>query len=230
MYTVDILIRSYDKDFRWLTYALRSILLRAKGFRKTHIIVPQGQAEQLKHLTLEKVHECSIYSDDYLGQQITKLMADTYTDADYIMHIDSDTVFFRDVSPETFIINGKPIIYYEPYETVGVLPWKPIVTEVLGWAPIYEFMRRFPFIYPRWLYAELRNFIENKHSMSLESYITRRPYRSFSEFNTLGEYAWRKHNSDFTWRNPHEDQVYIKQFRSWDGISQYLDELNDLTR
>jgi hypothetical protein len=230
MYTVDILIRSYSGDFRWLEYCLRLLHQHTKGFGQVHLVVPEGQAEQLKHLTLERVIECPVYEDDYLGQQITKLMADTYSNADYIMHVDSDLMFLQDVTPETFIVDGKPIIYYEPYSVVGMEPWYPIVYEVLGWAPEHEFMRRFPFVYPRWLYTKLRGFLEEKHHTSLQNYVTSRPYRSFTEFNIIGEYAWAKHHDKFTWRNPHTDPAYVKQFRSWDGIENHIEELNKLTQ
>jgi hypothetical protein len=225
----DIFIRSYVNDFRWLTYSLKSINQRAKGFRDIHIVVPQGQAEHLKHLTLEKVHECPVYGDDYLGQQITKMMADTYTDADFILHIDSDTVFTQDVTPDTFIIDGKPIIYHEPYSKVGLEPWYPVVSEVLGWAPENEFMRRFPFVYPRWLYGDFRGYLETLYYDSFENYVSSRPHRSFSEFNIIGEFAWKTHHDKFTWRNPHDDPTYVRQFRSWDGIDGHLLELDKLT-
>ena len=230
MYSVDILIRSYVGDFQWLGYALRSLHKRTKEFGQTHIVVPAGQTELLKHLTLEKIYECPIYSDDYLGQQVTKMMADTYSNADYIMHVDSDLIFLQDVTPETFIVDGKPIIYYEPYSVVGMEPWYPIVSDVLGWNPEHEFMRRFPFLYPRWLYAELRQYLETRHCNTFENYVSRRPYRSFTEFNIIGEYAWKMHHDKFEWRNPHTDPTYVKQFRSWDGIDSYIGELEELTK
>lgn len=230
MPTVDIFIRSYPGDFNWLAYSLKSIHSKTKGFRDIHIVVPQGSSELLRHLTLEKVHECPTYSDDYKGQQITKLMADTYSDADYILHMDSDTVFTRDVTPETFIVDGKPIIYYEPYSRVGMEPWHPIVSEVLGWSPENEFMRRFPFVYPRWLYKRFRGFIEEKYFVPFDEYVSSRPYRSFTEFNIVGEYAWKKYHDKFEWRDPLSDPTYVRQFRSWDGLCAHKEEIEELTK
>mgnify|MGYP003657265310 CR=1 FL=1 len=226
--TTDIFIRSYSGDFPWLSYALKSINMRAKGFRDIHIVVPEGQGEYLKHLTLEKVHECPIYSDDYLGQQITKMMADTYTDADFILHFDSDTVFTQEVTPETFVVNGKPVIYHEPYSKLPGCPWQPLVTDVLGWEPEHEFMRRFPFVYPRWMYKKLRGFLEEKYSMPTEQYVSNRPYRHFSEFNIIGAYVWKMHHDKFEWRDPLADPTYVRQFRSWDGLDRHIEEVNAL--
>lgn len=230
MYSVDIFIRSYAGDFHWLSYALKSLHKRTKGFGQIHIVVPTSHAQGLSQLTEEKIYECPVYADDYIGQQITKLMADTYSNADFIMHVDSDLIFVQDVTPETFIVDGKPVIYYEPYSVVGMEPWYPIVYEVLGWAPENEFMRRFPFVYPRWLYADLRKYLESRHSNTLENYVSGRPYRSFTEFNIIGEFAWKMHHDKFTWRSPYEDPTYVRQFRSWDGIEQYIDTLEELTK
>lgn len=224
----DIVIRSYRGDFGWLGYALSTLHARSSGFRQIHIVVPQGDKHLLSHLTAEKIYECPNYVDDYLGQQITKLLADTYSDADYIMHWDSDTLLTQPLSPADLIVEGKPIVYYESYDKVGREPWQPIVSEVLGWAPEHEFMRRHPFVYPRWLYAEVRKFLEERHGQTLESYIVGRPYRSFSEFNVLGAYAWEKHRDKFTWRDPHGDPVYVRQFRSWDGLGAHEAEIQTL--
>jgi hypothetical protein len=226
--TTDIFIRSYSGDFQWLAYALKSLNMRAKGFRDIHIVVPSGQAHLLSHLTLEKVHECPVYSDDYLGQQITKMMADTYTDADFIMHFDSDTVLTADVTPDTFIVDGKPINYYEPYTKLDDCPWRPIVTDVLGWEPEYEFMRRHPFVYPRSIYHKLRGYLTEKYFISFEQYVMNRQYRSFSEFNVLGAYAWRYYKDLFDWRDPHNNPTYVKQFWSWGGINHNIQELEEL--
>ena len=228
MYTTDLLIRSYRGDFGWLAYALKSLHARSSGFRHIHIVVPQGDKHLLSHLTQETVHECPNYADDYLGQQVTKLMADTYTGADYIMCWDSDTIPTQPLSPADLIIEGKPVIYYEPYEKVGREPWQPIVSEILGWMPDYEFMRRHPFTYPRWFFQEVRAYLEDRHGQSLEKYICSRPYRSFSEFNVLGAYAWERHPDKFTWRDPHSDPVYVRQFYSWDGLDAHREEVESL--
>jgi hypothetical protein len=224
----DIVIRSYRGDFGWLAYALRSLHAKSSGFGQIHVVVPQGDKHLLADLTAEKLYGCPAYSDDYLGQQITKLLADTYSGADYIMHWDSDTVLMAPLTPSDLIVDGKPIIYYEPYESVGREPWQPIVTEILGWSPEHEFMRRHPFVYPRWLYAEVRAFLEERYGQSLENYIVSRPYRSFTEFNVLGAYAWARHRNKFTWRNPHGDPVYVRQFRSWDGLDSHREEVESL--
>ncbi|NCZ53069.1 MAG: hypothetical protein EBY81_04155, partial [Verrucomicrobia bacterium] len=163
--SVDLFIRSYKKDFEWLSYCLKSCAKSAKGFRQIHIVVPHGDQHELNHLTLEKVHICPRYAEDYLGQQVTKLNADLYSDADFICHIDSDTVWLHDVSPKDFIHKGKAIMYYEPYDKIGECPWQPIIEEAVGWKPEFEFMRRPPHTFPRWIYKEIRDFLQTTHKV-----------------------------------------------------------------
>lgn len=228
-FTTDILIRTYPGDYCWLWHCLKQIERHARGFRNIHIVVPQGKAGPLSVLTKEIVHECPCYQDDYLGQQVTKMRADVYSDADFIMHIDSDVMLMRDTVPEDFIENGRAVLYHEPYEKIES-PWQSVIAEVLGYKPSEEFMRRHPFMYPRWLYSETRAFIENRHGVDFETYVISRPYRQFTEFNALGAYAWKYRHGDFSWRLPDEGPVHAKQFWSWGGIEIAAKELEELKK
>ena len=225
----DIFLRSYKGDFRWLQFALASLAQRARGFGDVLVCVPKGDEPELATLTRERIVTCPRYHDDYIGQQVTKMMADTYTDAAMILHWDSDVVLLKDLTPQDLMSSeGKPVLYYDPYSEVKGSPWRPVVKEVLGWDPEHEFMRRHPFMYPRWLYAEVRRHIEHRHGKPLEDYALSRPHRSFSEFNILGAYAWQHCRDEFTWLRPDQGQTFVKQFWSWGGVDQHLSELNTL--
>ena len=226
--SVDLFIRSYKKDFEWLSYCLKSCAKSAKGFRQVHIVVPHGDQHELNHLTLEKVHICPRYAEDYLGQQVTKLNADLYSDADFICHIDSDTVWLHDVSPKDFIHKGKAIVYYEPYDKIGECPWQAIVEEAIGWKPEFEFMRRPPHTFPRWLYKDMRDHLQATHKVPFDTFVATRPDRRFSEYNTLGAYAWKHHRDKFEWRDPRQDKDTVRQFWSWGGIDAHREELSNL--
>ena len=72
------------------------------------------------------IRHCHNYENDYIGQQITKLHADTYSDASVILHLDSDQVF---VAPCDLQINcSRPansewsviLANAGPRQTVGV--------------------------------------------------------------------------------------------------------------
>lgn len=225
--TADILIRTYPGDYCWLWHCLRQIERHARGFRHVHIVVPEGDSGPLSHLTREIIHECPRYQDDYLGQQITKMRADQYSDADLIMHMDSDTILVRETSPDDFVENGRVILYHEPYSRIDS-PWQPIVAEILGYEPSQEFMRRHPFMYPRWLYSDVRDFIEKRHETDLETYVLSRPHRSFTEFNVIGAHAWRHRREQFAWRLPEQGPVHVRQFWSWGGIDAAMKELEEI--
>jgi hypothetical protein len=221
--TTDIFIRSYSPDFKWLEYCLFSCDKFAKGFSSIHIVVPEQDKQILNHLTLESVHGVTpACQDGYLDQQVSKLYADEFCQSDYILHLDSDCVWYKETTPQDFFQNGKPIILVED----GVVsPWPKITEKTLCWYDSKEYMRRLPIIYPRWVYPEFRKWIKNKHGMSLRNWISLQPYREFSEFNTLGQWLFRFHPEKFAWLHPSETQVFAKQFWSWGGVEKEEDQI-----
>lgn len=224
--TADIFIRSYAADFKWLEYSLLSCKKFAKGFDAIHIAVPEQDKHLLSHLTLESVHAISpSCNDGYLDQQITKLYADDFCKSEYIFHLDSDCIWKKPVTPECFFKNGKPIILAEE----GVVsPWPEITEKTLGWRDTKEYMRRLPIVYPRWVYGEFRQWIENKHGMSIRQWIALQPYRSFSEFNTLGQWLYRFHNEKFEWLHPSDAEVFAEQFWSWGGVENSEEKIKSI--
>src|SRR5262249_39551045 len=158
----------------------------AKGFRKLWIVSPEEcpwpYTVLPNQLQLEWKKMNDETEDGYLAQQITKLYADVITDyqADYILHIDSDVILTRTITPGDFIeaqSNGKVIWPYTPYAAIET-PWQPIIEKFLGGAHMpYEFMRRFPIMVPRWLYPRLREFCHRIHGVPISDYIRNQPLR-----------------------------------------------------
>lgn len=224
---VDLFIRSYYKDFRWLTYSLRSIARYARGFRRTLLVIPQRSATRLNLDSLVgdiELQLCEDFDDDYLGQQVTKLYADSYTDADLICHLDADCLFVRETHPEHLLQEGKVLVPITPY---CLFPkeraWQSLSEEFMGHPVQYDFMRRQPFLFPRWLYAECRKHAETLHKQPLRTHVlTRRP-RGFSEYNVLGALAYYRFHSAFAWQERSvwsPDESVCRWFWSWDGISE----------
>jgi hypothetical protein len=212
----DILIRSYHKDYEWLWHSLRSIRKFGRDFSNIHIIVPELDVSPLNHLTREKIHTVVDQCEGYLAQQITKVYADTWCNSDYVLHVDSDCIFYTNFSPESFFIDNKPVMLYEKPKKS---PWNEISEKTLGWYDEYEYMRRHPIIYPRWIYAEFRRWIKEKHGCELDAWICAQPDRKFSEFNTLGQWARKYFPDEFVWMNPHDFPRFCKQYWSWGGIT-----------
>jgi Family of unknown function (DUF6492) len=227
--TCDIFIRSYWKDFPWLELCLASIARFCRGFRAVIVVVPQSSASRLRRIALPegiglRVEKCSDYSDDYLGQQVTKLFADRYSDADFIVHVDSDCIFVRDTSPQGLIPDGRPQIITRPYALLGrYWPYQRMTEEFLGWPITHDFMQRPPWTYPRWLYAALRDHCRATHAMEIEPYVTTRPPRGFSEFNALGALGHARHTDHFLWTDDSVEkpgEPFCRWYWSWEGIDE----------
>ena len=226
MTSVDIFIRSYYKDLRWLGWCLKSIEKYAHGFRRTILVVPSSSEQRLSWSGLGRkvtTHVCNDFRDDYLGQQVTKMYADQYSDADWVCHIDSDCLFRQRVTPEDLISDGKAVIFATPYKDLpDDVGWKRLSELSMRREVEFDFMRRQPFVYPRWIYSELREYALRTHGVTLSEYILSRPRRGFSEYNAMGSYAYYHRRENFVWvRNdcPRRDESRCRWFWSWNGIS-----------
>lgn len=223
--TCDLFIRSYWKDLEWLSFCLESIDQYCRGFRSVIVVVPRSTEPWLRRTPLPRnprIEFCKDYQDDYLGQQATKLLADTFTDADYICHVDSDCVFFRPTSPQDLIVDDKPCVLMQSCELLsGHRPWQKPTEKFLGYCVLDDFMRQPPFTFPRWLYPNVRKHAAASHGMEIESYIMAQPQRGFSEYNVLGAFAWHNHHEHFQWVDTAVAPPAIPHCRwywSWGGI------------
>jgi len=224
--TCDLFIRSYWKDLGWLQLCLAAIERYCGGFRSVIVVVPRSTGPWLRRLpalaAAARVELCCDYRDDYLGQQATKLMADTWTEADFICHLDSDCIFCRPTTPEDLIVAGRPRIFMSPCSRLGRhWPWRRPTEDFLGWPVSHSFMQRPPFTFPRWIYGELRAHAAAVHGVDLERYVTCQPPRGFSEFNVLGAFAHARHRDDFVWiedGGADADPPPCRWYWSWGGL------------
>lgn len=221
----DIFIRSYYKDFVWLRYALASIRRHCRGFSRVVLVTPKSSREKLDwaQLSGDLTVTCPDYRDDYLGQQLTKLTADQWSDAEYICHIDSDCMFRRPTTPADLLEAAKPVVLMSAYRDLDPhVPWKGITEHLLQREVLYEFMRLPPYTFPRWIYSAFREHVLSIQGTSLEDYVLAQPHRGFSEFNALGAYAFLHHRDRFTWREVgHEHREGpCRVFWSWAGIDE----------
>ncbi len=210
----DILIVNYARDFPYLEWCLRSIQKFARGFHRLLIIVPDrdltllkevlhrvplfgfsDKNEPIKFLEIQGIDE---WPDKGMLHHMSVIMhADIYSDSDFICHIDSDTIFTAPVTPDTFIKNGKPILQYERFESIGqrhpgVVEWQKVTQNCLPFAIHYETMRQHGETYSRATYAEARKLMQQKTGQSVDDYIRsgRNAFpQEFCEFVTLGNVA-----------------------------------------
>jgi glycosyltransferase involved in cell wall biosynthesis len=222
--SISIFIRTYKNDLEWLQYCLKSIHKYVTGYNKIVVCIPENQQHLLKDFNLHNVVTSPIYKDDYLGQQVSKLMADTYCNSEYVVYVDSDCVFTEpvDLSKRMFF-NGKPIVYKTLYTKVGdAICWKEPTEKALNRIGVeWEYMRRMPIIYKSETIKDLRDYLELIHNRTLENHVIDRPFRQYSEFNVLGAYAesfckeyYHFHDTDYG-----IEPNFLNQAWSWGGIT-----------
>jgi hypothetical protein len=224
-------IRSYWKDLEWLELCLRSIERHCYGFSEVVVVVPESSRAWLMRRPLPswaRLLHCPVYADDYLGQQVTKLHADLYTQADLIVHVDADCIFTRATQPRDLAPDNRPVAVTRPIAELGRhYPWRLPTEEFLGFTVDLDFMQQSPFTYPRWLYPILRHHCQQLHGRSIEEHVLSRPPRGFSEFNALGAYAHRHHREHFDFRPADDPRVFLPHcdwYWSWGGITPEIRE------
>ena len=233
--TTDIFIRTYSKDIQWLHYALQSIHKFCTGFNEIIICIPVSQKHLLDGLTAERVVTCPDYNNDYLGQQVSKMLAYKYCSSDYIMYTDSDCIFTKPTKPEDFFIGDVPFILKTPYEKVGdAICWKePTEAAMKGKAwhgrdVKFEFMRRLPLLYKR---STIENIDTKLFDGRINEYIMTK--ERFSEFNLIGAYADYYENGNYAFLNTDEVKLpdtHLKQFFSHDGVEKHLLEIKEILK
>jgi len=200
-------------------------------------VVPERSAKRLGRwdLDADRIVVCEDFADDYLGQQVTKLHADLFTDAELIVHLDSDCVVRRPLRPVDLCDwRGRPRIAISPHSVFGGRgPWQRGTERLLGWPIHFDYMRRQPLAYPRWLYPALRRYAKLLHGVSLADYVLAQAPMDFSEFNGLGAFAHRHCPQQFAWEvSPSSgyDESHARIFWSWEGITAASEsELRGLT-
>lgn len=236
--TTDIFIRSYQRDFPWLAYCLKSINKFCSGFGNIIVVVPEQDRKAIEgfNLTREKVfYVKETGRDQYLGQQISKVYADQYSQADFCLFTDSDTCFNVPTTPASFFFDDKPVMLITPYHELGkAVPWKPITEKALKFECPFETMRRLPWIYPRTLLPLFREYMQKIHGKPVEEYIMEQPHHAFSEFNAMGSFAHQFHPDAFHYIETNKQALpptVLKQNWSWGGITPEIrKELEEITR
>lgn len=242
---MDIFIRSYRGDFKWLRYCMESLRKRATGFNKIFVVVPERDFKilqaQARVIGLScgdipvELGACPNYANDYLGQQVTKMTAWKYTEAEEVVFVDSDVVVTQPITPDSFR-KGNKLFFYKtrytliPHEHGGF--WKAITEKAIGFPVEYEYMRRLPLAYR---VDTLKNVCEYMRGLNhpVESYIIGQPNREFSEFNAIGAYIDRFEKDKYTILDTDGgvEPALIRQFWSWGGITKDVQqEINEILR
>lgn len=232
--TIDIFIKSYHKDFKWLFYSLKSIEKYARNVNKIIIVIPENEVKlfKLKLPLNAELFPVAEKGNGYLFQQYIKLSAHHFSSADFIMFMDSDCVFTKEIDLKSLIENGNPRILMTRYEDLcdsqgkPLTPWRKPTEKALGRTVEYEFMRRNFLLYKR---STLVNF-EHWFPYNLKDYILSQV--TFSEFNVIGAYAYFFEHDEYDFVDTRDwefEEGFGKQYWSLSGLTaQEREELDSL--
>jgi hypothetical protein len=202
---IDIVIRSYHRDQRWLALALRSIGLYVTGHRRVVVVVPKASLPRMTIAELAapgvRLRICRDYENDYLGQQITKLHADRHTDAELIVHLDSDQVFLAPCDLRARLLDGT-----RPRLAFGTADRRPAgdgwlrCPEVFFGQPLdRDLTLPPPVIMRRQVYSALRAYCRRRHERSLAGYAAATAPDRFCEFALLRGFVLLSQPDGYSW-------------------------------
>lgn len=203
---VEILYVTFNRDLEWLKFSLRSILKYARGFSGVTIVVPTYDLDLFLQFEKWSTPGLKIVVKNFLeypGKGFVhhlamKCYADVFCpNADLVLHMDPDCLFHGPVSPDDYIVDGKPVLVVEPYEVVKLYHepryyWRRITEEALKFDCKYETMCRHPAVHYKWLYPQMRSFMERVHTTPFLDFVLKQKNsfpQGFGEFNTLGSFA-----------------------------------------
>lgn len=241
----EILIVSYEKDYDWLKYCLKSCVKHARGFHGITVVVPIRDEARFRPL-------CDAYDvrlklfDEVEGkgrtqQQVVKCCADQYVSdtAEFVLHMDSDCIWNVESTPGNYFVHGKPVYLKRTYASLcdperkvnsDCAQWKSVAEKALGFPIQWYTMCRHPTVFPRSFYPEFRQWIECQHGQPFEEWVMaqHKPFPDgFTEFPTMGAFAHEFFNDKFHWIDCEKfpDQPdRMKQFWSHGGVTPEIKE------
>jgi hypothetical protein len=205
---MELFMVTYAKDFPYLELCLKSVALFCKGFTGLTILVPQQDLTELETLVAKLIPTSRVKcfgakewkNKGMLWHMAQICRADEWCKADYIAHFDPDCIFTKLVTPSTFFYQGRPLLRYEPFETLSrrepnIWHWKVACERCLPFPVPNEGMRGHPEVYHRSVYAETRKLVAEKTGKSFDAYVKSCENtfpQTFAEFPTLSAVALEK--------------------------------------
>lgn len=232
---VDLFCVSYKKDLDWFHCLLKSYVKYAHDFHQFVVLVPMQDEAAFKEVAKDKAVVKTFVEQPGKGMIHHEAMvccAENFCTGDYIAHVDSDCIFWREVAPEEYFQDGKPILLMARFDSLPkpYQNWKTAVELALGFTPEYETMQRHPAVHPRWLYSKVRAAVEAHTGRPFLDYVLscRNEFpQTFAEFPIMG--AWALKNSPGTHHTidvsgwPEKPVNSLIQFWSHGGIHRPID-------
>lgn len=206
---LDAFYVSYRKDLSWLCYSAQLLQKHFKSDFRIHIVLDPDCEEICSKWGLASTtyHYMPPWPDGYMWAMYQKSIADTYTDADLIMILDSDHLLLEPTRLEQFMDNGKPVVRYkdwteDPHDgslIEGRRQWAPPTERCLGIPLDRDYMRGPPFLFWRETFTGVRERVQDVTGLPFHDAIYSNQhydYRSFlshpktyCDYECLGLYA-----------------------------------------
>lgn len=225
---VSIFIRTYKRDVAWLDFCLQSIRRNLKGWDEIVVCIPEGQEHHLRFADGIKIVTSPVYKEDYVGQQVSKILCHQHVSGDLVLIVDSDLVFLPGASIADYMEGDKPRImtcrWPVPPDRLTI-KWRPIIAKLFGETPPCSFMQGHGarLFRKSTLEAFCRRFPD------IDGYARRQPRKEFSEFQFLGFYVHLNERSEYRLFELTENRTptfHTRQYWNADGItSEVLSEM-----
>ena len=202
-----ILIPSYERDAKFLTFCLVSLRRFARGFLPPVVCVDGADVPLFQRIRDVAYPEADIVrydGDGYMRAQLAMMRADEICpEADVIHLVGSDCLALREFGPGLYCEGTRPVVLMNSYAHLEkqeededtkrrIVNWRSGVRRMLGICPEYEYMRRLPSVFPRSIFAPMRDRVERVHNREFDSFIATGNIRwDTSEANLLGAFAHR---------------------------------------
>lgn len=225
--TVDIFIKSYKKDFWLLHIALETIRRNVSGYNSIVLLIPEHEKHDFDTRNLPDrtlIHYVQEnYSQGWLYQQVCKMQAYKYCEAEYIMFSDSDCFFDHPINVQELVKDGRPEILLTSWEKTGdAKVWREPTERFIKDIMPFEGMRRNTMIYHRSTLEAIAAYEPNLETVIMNS-------EKFSEFNCMTAYAYKYEQHKYKFINT-DDWVYVPpnaiQIWSYSTKEEGADELH----
>ena len=198
-----ILIVSCRRDIELLAYCLKSIEKYCRGFASVVLAVPAHDERHFQKFVKGIVRLVTFVEPVGKGMMMHEVVIcradEMCPEADVILHVDSDCLFWRETKPEDYLPGGRCLMVRESYAEIAPrnpnrLIWGRCVEAATGIVPEWETMVRHPNIFLRAIYPHLRAVVEGHVKRGFDEYVLSCENgfpQGFAEFPTLGAVAIR---------------------------------------
>ncbi|MDA5110853.1 hypothetical protein O3V59_21165 [Brevibacillus thermoruber] len=232
---VDIFYKTYPGDEEWITYSIKSVYKFARGFRQIVVVSNSGHHYHppsgnlpVKYVELDLPPDDARYPNGvgYWWQMGIKLCWDRFTDADAVVVVDSDQIFYDHFSPASWRKDGKIIWMRRPWSEAGNgVIWKPGADFLLGKDTPYDYMVGPGFYITRTALQSFTNFMQSRFAQTPDQYYIDVKNPRTSEFVPIGAYIDHIQDPEYGFYHPRDVNYRpwpLKQYWSWGKITEEI--------